>query len=131
MTKRKIYDCSTFFKGNLLFETRLKTLENFVDHFVVQKRFGFEGTQLEPFRGLSARRPAQFKPQRQAGLHRQKTERCAGQGTVEDRADRPDRLCERVHPRLGQSLTVPRTIARWPVCQSFSLNSIQCSALSP
>ena len=33
--KRKIYDCSTFFKGNLLFETRLKTLENFVDHFVV------------------------------------------------------------------------------------------------
>ena len=33
--KKKIYDCSTFFKGNLLFETRLRTLESFVDYFIV------------------------------------------------------------------------------------------------
>ena len=33
--KKKIYDCSTFFKGNLLFETRFKTLESFVDYIIV------------------------------------------------------------------------------------------------
>lgn len=33
--KKKIYDCSTFFKGNLLFETRLRTLDSVVDYFIV------------------------------------------------------------------------------------------------
>lgn len=33
--KHKIFDCITFFKSNLLFEIRLRTLENYVDYFVV------------------------------------------------------------------------------------------------
>ena len=33
--KNKIYDCTTFYQGNLLFETRYKILEDYVDYFVV------------------------------------------------------------------------------------------------
>ena len=33
--KVKIYDCTTFFQSNLLFELRFHTLKNIVDHFVV------------------------------------------------------------------------------------------------
>ena len=33
--KNKIYDCTTFYQGNLLFETRYKILKNYVDYFVV------------------------------------------------------------------------------------------------
>tara|TARA_Y100000992_G_C21230499_1_gene475229 strand:- start:175 stop:1002 length:828 start_codon:yes stop_codon:yes gene_type:complete len=33
--KNKIYDCTTFYQGNLLFETRYKILKDYVDYFVV------------------------------------------------------------------------------------------------
>ncbi len=33
--KNKIYDCTTFYQGNLLFETRYKILKDHVDYFVV------------------------------------------------------------------------------------------------
>ena len=33
--KRKIYDCTTFHKANLLFETRFNILKDYVDYFVV------------------------------------------------------------------------------------------------
>ena len=33
--KRKIYDCTTFYKANLLFETRFNILKDYVDYFVV------------------------------------------------------------------------------------------------
>jgi beta-1,4-mannosyl-glycoprotein beta-1,4-N-acetylglucosaminyltransferase len=33
--KRKIYDCTTFFQSNILFELRFHTLKNFVDYFVI------------------------------------------------------------------------------------------------
>ena len=33
--KTKIFDCTTFYKANLLFETRFNVLKNYVDYFVV------------------------------------------------------------------------------------------------
>ncbi len=33
--KNKIYDCITFYQGNLLFETRFKILKDYVDYFVI------------------------------------------------------------------------------------------------
>ena len=33
--KNKIYDCITFYQGNLLFETRFKILKDHVDYFIV------------------------------------------------------------------------------------------------
>ena len=31
----KIFDCSTFYQSNVLFELRFNTLKNIVDHFVI------------------------------------------------------------------------------------------------
>ena len=33
--RNKIYDCTTFYNANLLFQTRFEILKNFVDYFVV------------------------------------------------------------------------------------------------
>ena len=35
IVKNKIFDCTTFFNSNHLFEIRFNTLKNFVDYFIV------------------------------------------------------------------------------------------------
>ena len=57
--KNKIFDCITFYKGNLLFEMRLNILKDFVDYFVVceankdhvgnKKEFNFNKSFLEKY----------------------------------------------------------------------------------